>query len=103
MRYQFLQSLDGMYVLQYDAIVQPEDNSIRKCRPEAGTPGTLKPGSMNIYLCLASRCIGRQSLNHWPPRNSLHCMLDTLDPLFLLDSDENKKKAKIFAVLEIVC
>jgi len=30
-------------------------------------------------------------------------MLDTLDPLFLLDSDENKKKAKIFAVLEIVC
>lgn len=31
MSYQFLQSLNGMYVLQYDAIVQPEDNSITKC------------------------------------------------------------------------
>ena len=61
MRYQFLQSLDGMYVLQYDAIVQPEHNSIRKCRPEAGTPGTLKPGSMNIYLCLASRDCDREA------------------------------------------
>ena len=61
MRYQFLQTLNGMCVLQYDAIVQPEDNSIRKCRPDAGTPGTLKPGSMNIYLCLASQDYDREA------------------------------------------
>ena len=48
-------------------------------------------------------CIGRQSLNHWPPGKPLHCMFDTLDPLFLLDLDENKKKVKIFVVLEIFC
>lgn len=62
MSYQFLQSLNGMYVLQYDAVVQPEDNSITKCRPEAGTPGTLKPGPMNIYASLPGTVTGRRLL-----------------------------------------
>lgn len=62
MSYQFLQGLNGMYVLQYDAIVQPEDNSITKCLPEAGTPGTLQPGPMNIYASLPGTVTGRRLL-----------------------------------------